>query len=125
MRRSDGYNEKSCAAEKQSEAGALFTSRWRDRVDRDYESMWPQHFAAVERDPQGLVQMRVVKHFPELIYGLPISPRMVGNHALDRSQCKREKCVAAVLQGRSYRLGADQLAESHDCRGVSKVMCRG
>ena len=33
MRRSDGYNEKSCAAERQSEAEALLTSRWRVRVD--------------------------------------------------------------------------------------------
>jgi len=62
-------------------------------------SLWrPDHSAAVERLPQGLVQVRVVKHLPELVYGLPISPRMVGNHALDPSQCKRAKRVAAALQ---------------------------
>jgi hypothetical protein len=66
-----------------------------------------------------LVQVRVVEHLPKPIYGLPISLRMIGSHSLDRSQCKREKCVAAV-QGRPYRLRTDKLAESHHCRGVGK-----
>jgi hypothetical protein len=38
-RRSDGYNEKSCAAEKKSEAGALLTSRWRVRVVMSHVSL--------------------------------------------------------------------------------------
>jgi hypothetical protein len=60
----------------------------------------------------------------ELIYCLAISPRLIGNHALNRSQRKREKCVAAALQRRSYRLGTDEFAESHHRRGVSKVVLR-
>jgi hypothetical protein len=88
-------------------------SRWR-----------PEHLAAVVRVSQGLVQVRVIKHLPEPIYGLPISLRMVGSHTLDRSQCKRENSVAASLQRRSYRLRTDELAESHHCRSVSKIMRR-
>ena len=44
--------------------------------------------------------MWVVEDVPELIYCLAISPRLIGNHALNRSQRKREKCVAAALQRR-------------------------
>ena len=44
--------------------------------------------------------MWVVEDVPELIYDLAISPRLIGNHALNRSQRKREKCVAAALQRR-------------------------
>jgi hypothetical protein len=40
--------------------------------------------------------MRVVEDVPKPIYGLPISPRLIGNHLLDRSQRKRENCVAAL-----------------------------
>jgi hypothetical protein len=49
--------------------------------------------------------MWVVEDVPELIYGLAISPRLVGDRALNRSQRKHEKCVAAAVQRRSYRLG--------------------
>src|SRR6516162_9292984 len=66
--------------------------------------------------------MWVVEDVPEPIYCLAISPRLIGNHALNRSQRKREKCVAAALQRRSYRLGTDEFAESHHRRGVSKVV---
>ena len=66
--------------------------------------------------------MWVVEDVRELIYCLAISPRLIGNHALNRSQRKREKCVAAALQRRSYRLGTDEFAESHHRRGVSKVV---
>src|SRR5215831_5430087 len=89
-------------------------SRWR-----------PEHLATVVRVSQGLVQVRVIKHLPEPIDGLPISLRMVGSHPLDRSQCKREKCVAAALQGRSYRLRTDEFAESQHSRGIGKLMRRG
>jgi len=41
--------------------------------------------------------MWVVEDVPELIYCLAISPRLIGNHALNRSQRKREKCVAAAV----------------------------
>src|SRR5262249_51829948 len=68
--------------------------------------------------------MWVVEDVPELIYCLAISPRLIGNHALNRSQRKREKCVAAALQRRSYRLGTDEFAESHHRRGVSRVVPR-
>jgi hypothetical protein len=64
--------------------------------------------------PQGLVQMRVIEDFPEPIYGLPISPRLIGNHLLDRSQRKRVNCVA-------NRLGTDEFAESNNRRGISEV----
>jgi hypothetical protein len=63
-------------------------------------------------EAQGLVQMRVVEDIPEPIYGLPVSPRLIGNHLLDRSQRKRENCVAAALQRRSKRLETDEFAES-------------
>jgi len=56
----------------------------------------PSH-AGLLWEPQGLVQMRVVEDIPEPIYGLPISPRLIGNHLLDRSQRKRENCVAAAF----------------------------
>jgi hypothetical protein len=69
--------------------------------------------------------MWVIEDVPELIYCLAISPRLIANHALNRSQCKREKCVAAAVQRRSYRLGTDKFAESHHRRAVSKVVCRG
>src|SRR5262245_34190122 len=68
--------------------------------------------------------MWVFEDVPELIYCLAISPRLIGNHALNRSQRKREKCVAAAVQRRSYRLGTDEFAESHHRRGVSKVVRR-
>jgi hypothetical protein len=87
--------------------------------------MRPDHFAAVVRVPQGLVQVRVVKHLPEPIYHLPISPRLIRNHSLDRSQSKREKRVATALQRRPYGLRTDELAESHYRRGVAKVVRRG
>src|SRR5947209_5123957 len=105
-----------------------FTCRWRGRLDNDYESisLWrSDYFAAVVRIPQGLVQVRIVKHFPEPIYDLPIGRGLLGDHPLDRSQCKREKRVAAALQCRSYRLRQDQLAEPHHRRGVSKGLRRG
>src|SRR5262249_48178476 len=44
---------------------------------------------------------------------------MVGSHPLDSSQCKREECVAAALQGRSYRLRTDEFAESQHSRGIT------
>ena len=69
--------------------------------------------------------MWVVKDVPELIYRLAISPRLIGNYALDLSQRKREKCVAAAVQSRSYRLGTDEFAEAHHRRGISKVVRRG
>ena len=68
--------------------------------------------------------MWVVEDVPELIYCLAISPRLIGNHALNRSQRKREKCVAAALQRRSNRLGKDDFAESQYCRGISEVTRR-
>ena len=100
-------------AQTNAQAALPSMSRWR-----------PEHLAAVVRVSQGLVQVRVIKHLPEPIYGLPISLRMVGSHTLDRSQCKRENSVAASLQRRSYRLRTDELAESHHCRSVSKIMRR-
>src|SRR5260370_42301929 len=69
--------------------------------------------------------MWVIKDVPEAIYGLAISSRLIAKHALDLPQGKREKCVAAALQRRSYRLGTDEFAESHHRRGVSKVVRRG
>ena len=62
--------------------------------------------------------MWVVEDAPEMIYCLAVSPRLIGNHALDLPQRKREKCVAAAVQSRSYRLGTDEFAESHHRRGV-------
>ena len=44
--------------------------------------------------------MWVVEDAPELIYCLAISTRLIGNYALNGSQRKREKCVAAALQRR-------------------------
>jgi hypothetical protein len=69
--------------------------------------------------------MWVVEDVPELIYCLAISPRLIGSHALNRSQRKSEKCVAAAVQRRSYRLGTGKFAESHHRRGISKVVRRG
>src|SRR5262245_16482347 len=65
--------------------------------------------------------MWVVKDVPEPIYGPAVSPRLIGNQLRDRSQRKRENCIAAALQCRSYRLRTDEFAKSHHCRGVSKV----
>src|SRR5262249_5185308 len=80
-RRSDDYNEKSCAAESKAKRSGSAVD---EQMASSCASMRSEHFAAVVRVPQGLVQVRVAKHLPELIYGLPISPRMVGNHPLDR-----------------------------------------
>jgi hypothetical protein len=56
--------------------------------------------------------MRVVEDVPELIYCLAISPRLFGNHALDLPQRKREKCFAAAVPRRSYRLGTGAVSHS-------------
>ena len=69
--------------------------------------------------------MWVIKDIPEAIYGLAISPRLIANHAFDRSQREREKRVATALQRRSYRLGTNEFAESHHRRSISEVMRRG
>jgi hypothetical protein len=61
--------------------------------------------------------MWVVEDVPELIYCLAISPRLFGHHAHDRSQRKREKCVAASPQRRPYRLGTDIRPRVHDLLG--------
>jgi hypothetical protein len=58
------------------------------------------------------VDMRVVEDVPELIYCLAISPRLFGNHALDLPQRKREKCFAAAVPRRSYRLGTGAVSHS-------------
>ena len=88
------------------------------------ESMGPDRFAAVVRITQSLIQVRLVEHFPEPIYHLPISPRLIGNDPLDGSQSKREKCVATALQRRPYGLRTDELAESHHRRSITKVLRR-
>src|SRR5262249_35048705 len=69
--------------------------------------------------------MWVVEDVPEPIYGLPISPRLIGNRLLDRSQRKRENGIAAALQRRSNRLGTDEFPESHNRRGISELTRRG
>ena len=69
--------------------------------------MGSDDFAAVVPVPQGVVQVRIVKHFPKPIYHLPIGPRLIGNHPFNGSQGKREKCVATPLQCRPYGLRAD------------------
>jgi hypothetical protein len=99
----------------QSEVGALLTNYGKSRVDNDYESMSPwraECFAAVVRVSQGLVQVRIVKNVPEPIDRFAMRPRVIAEHALDLSQRKRENCVAAALQRRSYRLGTDEFAET-------------
>jgi len=68
--------------------------------------------------------MRIVKDVIKPGNGLAISLRLIAQHALDRSQRKRENRVAAVLQRRSCRLGMDEFAESHYRRGISKVVRR-
>jgi|SRR5215469_8246135 len=75
--------------------------------------MGPDHFSPVARAPQGLAQVRIVEHVPEPIYHVPISPRLIGNHLLDRSQGKREKCVATAFQRRPYGLRTDEFVEPH------------
>ena len=82
--------------------------------------MGPDHFSPVARAPQGLAQVRIVEHVPEPIYHVPISPRLIGNHLLDRSQGKREKCVATAFQRRPYGLRTDEFAEPHHQRGVTQ-----
>jgi hypothetical protein len=87
--------------------------------------MGPDHFSPVARAPQGVAQVRIVEHVPEPIYRVPISPRLIGNHPLDRSQGKRAKCVAAAFQRRPYGLRTDEFAEAHHQRGVTQGMHRG
>src|SRR6516165_7384660 len=84
-----------------------------------------ERYPRVLVESQRVVEMWIVEDAPELIYCLAISPRLIGNHALDLTQRKREKCVAAAVQSRSYRLGTDEFAESHHRRGVGKVVRRG
>src|SRR5262249_61837882 len=69
--------------------------------------------------------MWVIKDVPKAIYGLAISSRLIANHAFDRAQREREKCVATALQRRSYRLGTNEFAESHHRCSISEVMRRG
>jgi hypothetical protein len=41
--------------------------------------------------------MRIVEDAPEQIYGFAMRPRMIAQHALDSSQSKRQKRVAAAV----------------------------
>ena len=74
-------------------------------------SLWrPQRFAAVVLDAQGLVQIRVVKDFPEMIDDLGIGPKLICKHKFDRSQYECEKRVVAMQQRGLYRRGTDEIA---------------
>src|SRR6266511_1768643 len=53
--------------------------------------------------PQRFVQLRIVKHVPEIINDLAISTKLIRKHKLDRSQHECEKCVVAVQQRGFYR----------------------
>src|SRR5262249_7399703 len=99
--------------------------RLASRLPEDIKSGTCGTSPRVLRESQCVVEMWVVEDAPELIYCLVISPRLIGNHALDLPQGKRGKCVAAALQRRSYRLGTDEFAESHHRRGVSQVVRGG
>src|SRR5438094_9738892 len=74
--------------------------------------VWSERHAGVLGDSQGLVQVRVIEDVPEPIDRFAMRPRVIAEHALDLSHCKRENCVAAALQRRSYRLGTDEFAET-------------
>ena len=87
--------------------------------------MGTDHFSPVARAPQRLAQVRIVERVPEPIYHVPISPRLIGNHPLDRSQGKREKCVATAFQRRPYGLRKEEFAEPHHQSGVTQGMHRG
>jgi hypothetical protein len=100
---------------KQSEAKALLAIRWRVRADTDYESMslwvWSEQFTTVVRDPQGLVQVRIIKDVPETSYDLSVNLRLIRNHLLDLPQHKCRKCVAAALQCRPSN--EERVAKTH------------
>jgi hypothetical protein len=51
----------------------------------------------VLRKSQRFIQMRIVEDAPEQIYGFAMRPRMIAQHALDSSQSKRQKRVAAAV----------------------------
>jgi hypothetical protein len=87
--------------------------------------MWPERHTGVGWHPQRLVQVRVVEDVPEPIYCLAMRQRLIGKHTLDRSQRKRQKHVAAVLQRRSYGRGTDEFAKTQHRCGITKVMGRG
>jgi hypothetical protein len=48
--------------------------------------IWSERDAEILWDPQGLVEMRVVKNVPEPRYYLTISQRLIRHHKLDRAQ---------------------------------------
>jgi hypothetical protein len=45
--------------------------------------VWSEPHARVLRDPQGLIQVRVIEDVPEPIYDLSISLRLIRNYQLD------------------------------------------
>src|SRR5262245_5464399 len=73
--------------------------------------------------PQGLGQVRIIQeNVPELPYHLAISPRLICNHKLDGAQRGSQKRVAAILQRRLYGGRTEKFSQSHNLRGIRKVV---
>jgi hypothetical protein len=84
--------------------------------------IWSERDAGILGEPQGLVEMRVIKYDPKPTNDLTIGPRSIRKHALHRSQCECGKRVAAALQRRLYGGRTHEIAESHNRRGIRQVV---
>src|SRR6266404_1114885 len=84
--------------------------------------IWSERDAGILGEPQGLVEMRVIKYVPQQTDDLTIGPRSIRKHTLQRSQRECGKRVAAALQRRLYGGRAHEIAESHNRRGIRQLV---
>ena len=62
--------------------------------------IWSERDAGILWEPQGLVEMTVIKYVPEPTDDLTIGPRLIRKHTLHRSQRECGKRVAAAMRVR-------------------------
>jgi hypothetical protein len=83
--------------------------------------IWSERDAGILWEPQGLVEMRVIKYVPEPTDDLAIGPRLIRKDTIHRSQRECEKRVAAALQRRLYGGRTHEIAASHNRRGIRQA----
>src|SRR5260221_14700961 len=83
--------------------------------------IWPKR---VGSQSQRFIQMGIVENVPQQVYCFAIGPRMIAKHTLDRSECKRDKRVAAALQRGLDGRGAHEFAQAQNCCSIRKVVRR-
>jgi len=64
--------------------------------------IWSERDAGILWEPQGFIEMTVIKYMPEPTDDLTIGPRSIRKNTLQRSRRECGKRVAAALQRRLY-----------------------